>query len=315
MAASEWLSDGLLASLKRRGLIPTALEPFGEADFLALANEELRTYVLPLVRKVREELLWTRSSLALVAGQKAYRLPARCAAEVLRTAHLDDGTEEPPMLQRIEPQQASALAAAGASGPAAYYLEDDSLVLVPKPAGAGTLLLRHLFRPGQLVAGASAAEVTAFNAGAKTVTFRLATQVAGVPSGFATGLAYDIIRGVPGFRCRAMDATATLASNVLTFSASLPADIAAGDFLALAGQSPVPQVPSEFHPLLAERIAYVCARALSAERGEEMRPELERMEARVESLFAQRTEGTPRYVHNFFAPGWGRGLPSKWRRP
>lgn len=311
--ASEWLVSALVSSLKRRGLIPTTDEPFAEADYLALANEELRGFILPLLRDVHEEYLWTRTTVSLVAGTSRYRLPERCAAEVLKAVHLVNGEAEPPLLSRVEPENAYRLALSGS--PQAYYLEDDALVVLPTP-GTGSLLLRYLFRPGTLVSSTSAGEVTSFNAGAKQVTFRYASGSAGVPSGFASGVRYDLIRGVPGFRPRAIDMTGTLASNVLTFTEALPSDLAAGDFVALAGQSPVPQVPAELHPLLAERVAYIAARALSSKRGEEMRPELERMEARVRGLFAQRTEAQPRFVQNFYAPGWRRMRgASRWRRP
>ena len=44
----------LLASIKRRANIPTASGVFGDAELLSMATEELRSYIVPLVRKERD---------------------------------------------------------------------------------------------------------------------------------------------------------------------------------------------------------------------------------------------------------------------
>jgi hypothetical protein len=303
--ANRWLASALVDSLKRRGLIPTADETFNATDFYALIDEETRTYILPILREVHEEFLHVRYDSDIVSGQAAYPFPPRCAAEAVKMILLDpnaDGSWGPP-LARIEPEKAVGI---GGGGVGSYYLEDDCAVLSPTPnASGGTLRFVHFNRPNHVVAATAAAEVTTINTGTGEVTLRLADQTAGVPATFTSSELYDLIKGTPGFRTLAIDQAATVASNILTF-ATLPSRLAVGDFVALAGQSPVAQVPAEFHPLLAQRVMFVCLDAMSPRESAKAELTLEKMEQKVRGMFMNRTEAQPRYLHNFSAPGWRR---------
>jgi len=308
--ANRWLAQTLLDSVKRRGLIPTADETFAAADLYQLLDEETRGYILPLLREVHEEFLHVRHDQALVASQSEYPLPARCAAEALKMVCLDaDGSGVFTPLARVEPERANRRTSELSGGVVCYYLEDDAVVLVPAPAAgvSGSLRFVYLNRPNLPVVGTAAAEVTAIDTGTRAVTCRLADQSsATVPATFTSSETYDLIKGTPGFRSLGVDLAATVASNVLTFTATLPSSLAVGDFVALAGQSPVVQLPAEMHPLLSQRVAFVVLDAISPRESAKAELTLEKMELKFRSLFENRTEAQPRYAHNFHAVGWKR---------
>ena len=51
----DFTTTALLNSINNRALVPTAQTTFQTSDILALASEEIRSYLVPLIMKVRSE--------------------------------------------------------------------------------------------------------------------------------------------------------------------------------------------------------------------------------------------------------------------
>ena len=64
--------------------------------------------------------------------------------------------------------------------------------------------------------------------------------------------------------------TAMPDSSSLTFTETLPTDLAVGDYVALAGKSPIAQIPYEAHHLLAQLGAIKVNEALGDMQGMQM---------------------------------------------
>ena len=76
-----------------------------------------------------------------------------------------------------------------------------------------------------------------------------------MPTDFTTAKTYDIVQGTPHFEIMAYDQVPTaIVSNVITFS-SLPTDLAVGDYIAEADQTPIVNLPLEIHDMLAYGVA------------------------------------------------------------
>lgn len=294
----RFLASTLIASLKRRGLIPTSDEAFNEADFLALIDEEMRTYILPLLRKTREDFLLARAETTVRAGFNRYLLPARCAAEAVR--HVALGPSFTP-LRRISSDDAH-------RGGGGFYIEDDAVVLVDTPDLSGaSLRFVYFYRPNLLVAESACARVAAVDIDARQVT------VTATPGTFTTAESYDFVKGTPGFRCHDVNRLISgVAANVMTFEGDLPVGLAVDDYVCLAGETPVPQIPAEAHPLLAQRVTYVVSNALGPAKSRPALEQLTQMEQGFESLFAVR-DGSPQYVQNYNSPGWVKYRSRGWR--
>jgi hypothetical protein len=294
----RFLASTLIASLKRRGLIPTSDEAFGDTDFYALIDEETRTYILPFLRRTREDFLLARADSTLQSGFGRYLLPARCAAESLK--HVAQGPAFTP-LRRLSSEDAH-------RGGGGYFVEDDSVVLVDTPTESGEALrFVYFYRPNLVVAEAACGRVTAFDATSNEVTVNAA------PGTFTADEAYDFVKGTPGFRCHAINQAATdVTANVLTFDENLPIGLAVGDYVCLAGETPIPQIPAELHPLLAQRVTYVLSNALGPTKSRAALEQLAQMESALTALFHVRDD-SPRYVVNFNSPGWARIRSRGWR--
>lgn len=74
-----------------------------------------------------------------------------------------------------------------------------------------------------------------------------------------------------------------------------------GDYICYGGESPVPQVPAEAHPLLAQ--AVLCQYLKATDRPGALE-ERARMESDLIGLLAPRTENQPHRTVNTHSPGW-----------
>ncbi len=294
----RFLASSLVSSLKRRGLIPTSDEAFNDTDFYSLIDEETRTYILPFLKRTREDFLITQSETTVQSGFNRYLLPARCAAEALKYVALSPDYH--PL--RREPSEEGHLQGAG------FALEDDAVVLASTPEQSGeTLRFVYYYRPNFPVAEDACGRITAYDATTNEVT------VAAAPDTFTASESYDLVKGTPGFRCHSINqAVTSVASGVLTFSEDLPIGIAIGDYVCLAGETPIPQIPAELHPLLAQRVTYVLSNALGPTKGRSAFEQLMQMEAQLTTLFSNRADASPRYVVNRNSVGFAR-FSRGWR--
>lgn len=299
-AANPHTATYLLASLKRRGMLPSSSDTLADSDFLEFGTEELRTYVMDLLVNSNEEYAVKRHAVTVTANTAEYFVPPRATAGALRSVELLVDDEYVP-LDRIEPDRAN-LYGSSTGEPTAYYLEGNYVVMVPTPSASGTARFKYYQRPNRLVATSEAGQVQSINTGTNTVTLTDSAPVA-----FTTSERFDFIKGTSGFDSLGIDHVATNVSGVdITFS-SLPTGLAVGDFVALAEQSPIPQVPVELHPLLSQRIVVRALEALGDKAGAQAADKTcEGMKDVARSLLAPRVSGSPRKIIHYNGPGWGR---------
>lgn len=302
--SNAYTADELIASLKRRGMIPTSSRTLSNTDFLSFINDEIFTSLVPFIMSTREEYLVASSTESTVSGSAEYSLPERSIGGKLRDLQILEGSTY-TTLERYEPGRLE-WSSTDSSRPSAYSLEGNNVVLHPTPSGVETLRFKYFQRPNRCVLAEDAGLIT--SVGATTVVISL------VPSDFGTGAAdYDFIKGTgPGFECRAIDQSGTRSSTTLTFAGGVPDGVAVGDYVALAGQSPIPQIPLDLHPLLAQRCV---ARSLEAlgfrDQAMLANATADRMQKNLLGLLTPRVEGASRYVIGSNAPGHGRHR--RWR--
>jgi len=305
---TEWLAESLIKSVRRRAYMPANDASYSDDVILDIINEELRDYVVPVIRRVNEEHLIARYTFASVSGQDWYKLPPRCSGEAVKFVEVQqtaDGDYIP--LPRLEPEKALRIGWG-------YWLEDDRLYIQPTPQSALNYRLRYFYRPGRVVLSTRYATVLSVH----TVTNRITVTGASAfvnDSGGSTPL--DWVSGQPGFRLISGDiATQIEVSGAGIFDgidSTLPL-LAYGDFACFAGESPTPQVPVECWPLLAQQVAVKMLEGRGGSNYQMALDALDKQEGRTIDLLKPRTQAGSRYVHNFNSPGWRfRGRPRTYR--
>lgn len=304
--ANRYTSDFLVQSARRQGLIPIAGK-LSTSDILGFVDDALQDYIVPLLLSGRESFLVCSEDTTLVAGQLTYPLPIRAVSEAVQQILLIDGAGNQVALPYVEP---AAVQPVGLTGwaPYGFTFVDNSVFLPGGFTGYTTLRVNYFRRPNRVVQVSEAAEITAVNKATGALTVAGPT----VPAAFGSAFTADVIQGTPGFRWRTVDQAAAVVGLVVTLPVAAVQSVAVGDFVALAGESPIPQCPATLHPLLAKRVACMCLEALGDQRLGSSTKAMELMEQRVLPTLTPRAQGAPRVIVNQYGPGWRR-LPF-WRR-
>jgi hypothetical protein len=142
------------------------------------------------------------------------------------------------MIEQIEGYQTTTTGV-----PTGFAMVANQIMLLPTPVNAGTLQLIYPFRPNDLVDTSTTQTIATVSSNALTVP--------NVPSNFINGALYDIIDHQAGNGIIYYDLQGFISGNLITFGQNIP-NAAIGNYIALAGQSPVPMLPEEAQSLLLE---------------------------------------------------------------
>jgi hypothetical protein len=277
----DFSTTGLCASIRRRASIPTTATTGGaNADLLALANEELRLGLVAEILRLREGY-FKRDLDTTLTGATSYRMPTRAIGGKLAGVYLLDSNGAvmgPPLAEIQDERQGDYSSTSGLAG---YVVRGNRLEIVGGTSTTATTLRQTYYeRPNELVA-----------TGYATVLSFTSTVITTVSAhGYTTASVLDIVKANEGFESLVIDQTPSAASGSSLTFASLPDDLAIGDYVAVAKQSPVPQIPSEFHPILAQRVACAWLEAQGAPELPAAQDKLAKMEAAIGALSSPRVD-------------------------
>lgn len=302
MATDYTSTSYLVPATKRHALVPLASSTMSDSDILAILNEELLSLAAGIAKERQEFFVRRLVDTAFVADQESYAINTRALCAVVRDAVVvqSDGSVRNLQLR----SQERAVGTEEDSGPPAFcFLEGGYVVVRPVPQDATeSLRLPILERPNAIVASSATRQVSS-----STSTQIVLTTNA--PGTFTTSSPLDIIEGKPPFKTLARDVAPTnVSSATLTFAAGvLPSGLAANDYVALAQESPVAQLPPEWQPVLTLR---ACANALDSlnqsEKAAAKRAKADAEEKRLLALIRPRMKGEVRKLQNGMAK-WSMG--------
>lgn len=299
-----YTADDLDRAVRRRARLKSGSQGLAQSEILELADEEILTTCLPLLMAARNEYAIATEDYAITADQAEYRIPSRSVGAGVRTVKLViDGTETP--LDRVDLDDRGAYASAthafGRGG--CYTMQGDHIVLLPTPTQTlGTLRVRYMRRPNRLVPTTEAAQIAALPGGG--------LLGGGTPSGssWSTSDLFDLIQGRPNFDLIGKDLVAT-STGPVTLEDDYPTGLVVGDWVALAGETPLVQVPVELHPVLIAAVTVRVHAALGNTNQMTLaKAELEGTKNAIMVLIDPRDTGEEELVVNWHTPlraGWG----------
>jgi hypothetical protein len=311
-----WLTSDLLADVRRSGMLPDST-PSGVADddILAHATKEMYSRLVPLVLSVREEFYVQQDLVALVANQQFYRVNQRAIGNKLRDVYLVLPDSSQQRLARLTPEGATEFLAnpSGAVYPWAYYMENDSVMVLPTPTSSGqaSLMLKYLMRPARLVThnDNSTPHVVAVTRDITPGVTRITHTGSGA---FNPSQSLDIVHARPGFRTMMIAQTPSASGTSGGFryievsTSSLPSDFSTanngggavvGDMISPAETSGVIQLPPELHNLLYQRtLCRVLQSIGDLESLQAAEANAQQMERDAVGMIANRVESTAKKV-------------------
>ncbi len=305
-----WTTTELLAGVKLRAMLPDTGGPFSDAEILTLGDNELSDRLLPLLRQAQGEFGVTYAPIAIVANQASYRVPPRAVGGVLRDIGIVDaaGNRGDVVQVSIEDYVANAMLWFGPSQ-LSFSMQGDLVVLSPTPTTSGyTLRLYYQRRCGKLVPVSECARIASVNTTTGAIT------CANVPTTWTTANTFDILQGQPGFDTLSMDLTASNVStgpsgSVTVSAALLPSPLVAGDYVCLAGEAPMPQIPADLHSVLYQCVTTTILTMLGKQTVAQEERAREQVFANLRSIIQPRVQGEAKRIINRHGPlrgGYGR---------
>lgn len=293
-------SDDLVTTVRMRCQLPTATNDgkFTDLDILDLAYEELLTYVLPEVRKARGNYYVSSLDYAVVSGVSDYNIPPRAQGASLRDVTFVETNGSGWSIPEIPLEDSDYYKSSGSawwSTAYAYTIEGNKVRLRPEPTREGTLRLRYYERPGRLVPVIDAMLITGFGAGNKVL--------GDVPLSWTTANIFDSLSAGPTFDTFGTDATAAAVNpgvgGEVDFTDPYSADLAVGDYIALATESPVIQLTVELQPVLTSATVVRVLEALGDLQGVGVaQAKMERQMAQAVAHIQPRNDGEqPRIIN------------------
>lgn len=246
----DYTSTGLIENVKFRALIPSSQNLYYDADIVKLISQELKSTIVPFIMSVREDHLLHNYDQDIVTTQSQYTLPAHAIGNKLKDVVLLDSSGEEVGIERLSAEMVKNRAFGGTG----FYFIDDKVKIYPDctDLGAYDLRMKYYRRPNNVVLTTAAGKITAIDTGTKTLTLDR------IVSTWTTSKLFDLIKGTPSFISHDDDLVVTSIDSVnkqVTFSDTLPTDLAVGDWCCEQGESPVAQIPYDLYDLLAQRVA------------------------------------------------------------
>lgn len=288
-------SDSLIDSVKRRISIPENQSTYTAADLLAFANEEVALAVVPAILSLHEDFLLFSEDVELETDKTEYVIPYRAIGNKLYDLqYIDDNGNANEMSRTTLEDQPNHQTNSATNTQYSYALKNNRIVLFSDMSGtvSGSLRFIYYIRPNQLVDTDRIAVITAIDTDTGVVT------VSSSPDHFDTTILFDFYKAKSPHNILAIDLAASTVNNVtntITFDPDeLPDDLEIGDHVAQASECSIPQIPSDLHVLLAQKVAERVLEAQGDSEGlAQARAKSAEMTAGAGTLIDNRVETSP----------------------
>lgn len=291
---AAFTSDDLLSRIKARCSIPATEGRLSDAEIFAICDDVMLTSVGRDIYDA-DDGRWatTAADVAITASTATYRIPERAlGSNIDRVSFVDTAGNEWPA-NYVDRSEIPLWNWGGNSATqfSEYTIDGDFVRVLPTPSqSSGYIRIRYQRDPSALVAVSACGLISS-----KTTT---TIVIAASPSAFGTTLTVDVVEGTTSGDVIMQSASATRSSTTITIAAGVNTEVAANDYVCLAGQTCVPPIPRVAFPWLAVKASHEVMNALGdfeGARALEATVALRRQEAR--DLLAERSRTRPKVIN------------------
>lgn len=123
-----------------------------------------------------------------------------------------------------------------------------------------------------------------------------------VPTHFTSAIKYDVIGAESPNKINYFNIyanTVNLTLKTISFATSDAPALVLGDYITKAEETIVPNIPTELHPIVAQRVAVACLEAMGDEQNKQSAErKLAQMEKSALKIISNRVEGAPKKIKN-----------------
>lgn len=296
--ALTYATDSLIAAIKRRGSIPTTQSLFTDQQFVDIANDEMEVTIAPLLMSAAEEFFVRTVDVSVTAAAVPVEveIPKQAIGMRLReVAWVDLINGNLRSIPRLDLDRVTSPQSIYDRGYGGFFIQGNKLILTPSNSG-GTLRLYYYARPLNLCLLTAAGRVTSVDMVNNIIV------VNNVPNDWVTGDTVNLVESSQPFQTRGEVRTIVgISSPSITLDDV--SGISVGDYVALEGYSPVPQLPVEAHKVLAQAAAVKCLEAMGDTQGMQVgESKLQQNLAALLDVIAPRVSGEVLKVVNLNSP-------------
>jgi hypothetical protein len=314
-----YLAEDLINSIKVRTLAPISQVTFSDDNILMFANEQVMTSLVPLIMGVREDFMSRFIDYPLVANQEFYLVPERCVGDSLKDVIYIDSNGGLTPLPRYDSYDLPVFGLQGMM-PYGFYMNGDYVGIMPSQnSPTGKLRLWYYTAANKIVPTIQCAKITSVTVSGNNTVYAVNNDISGLA---AVGSLVDCVAGRSPFVNRVENATVVAidASSITVATSDLVniagvANPSVGDYWCVAQTTPIPQLPKEFHPVLAQEVAVRLMEGLADEQKmAAANATLTQMKQAMFNLITPRVENAPEQFTNrnslaaFSGTGWPSGM-------
>lgn len=300
--ARNLIASKLVESVRNRAMIPDDITVYDDESILMILNEEIDVGLLDTLMTLFEDNITTHKDVPLTA-ERRYPIPHRAVGNKLRELTFVDGNNIYE-LARIDiselPDYRYDDGYTG-TGRDVFYVEGDEVVLInPRFRDHANLRMHFHIRPNYIVLEDNCAQITDINRQTGLIQF------SSIPKEFTSLNLADFVQNKSPNKILGIDIPVSNVSistrNIQVNPKDIPRRLEVGDWVCFSEESPFPNVPTELHPVLAQRAAVHILEAIgdTENLGAALR-KLAQMEKSVQKLIDDRVEGAPRKIKNRFS--------------
>ena len=267
MARDFTTNNFLLPQIRVLGDFPDDDPRTTDDILLQIANRRLLVELVPFLQKVRGDYWLKREVTPLVGSQTRYRIPSRSVAAGLDSVYWQRDTSNPSdqdiyqldylsLRDGVEDYNAFWYGNRRSDYPFGYHVEADEIVISPEPANSqGQLIFFYNRTPNELVKTGTS-DVLVITGITDNTNVTVATN-----ANFADGsYTCDVIQNKSNYDSLSDDVSITKTGTAVTFGSAVTG-LSVGDYVCIAGTSPVAQIPRETQDLLAIGVAAEACRS------------------------------------------------------
>lgn len=305
--ARNLIASKLIKSVRDRAMIPDDISVYDDEAILNILNEVMDVSILTTLLDIHEEHLVVPIKISpYTKGASGYRyvIPHRAVGNKFRDLFYVNGTEFYE-LSRVD------LGEMGDYNNTAYnnnvlgrnlfFVEGDEIVtLGPSYSGQLEITAYMYLRPSIIVEEAKCAKITGINRETGIIQF------SSIPRNMVGMLSADCVQNKTPNKILGVDIPVKNVNiNTRTMEVDpkdIPVRLSEGDWFCEVETSPYPNIPTELHPVLAQRAGVQILEAMGDEQNlARATATLKTMEMSVQKLLDNRVEGAPQTIKNRYS--------------
>ncbi len=246
MGYNTYTTQTLVDKVVLKSHMPLSNDTFTAKDIISLADDEIKTPLLKLLLSTRGG--YYKTYLDYVSNALGlYIIPPNATCLTLENIELVQNTTIIQVNQIEESEQFSTNSPTSTTY--GFFMKGNYVQILPTPPEGNTRLWFSR-RPSQLVLTSACGQITNIDYSVPLVT---TITVASLPSTMVVGSLLEIVGDQPPFNVFGEGVVTAINGTNVTLDGVI-LEFGVGDWLCLANQTCVPQIPVEFRPVLEMRV-------------------------------------------------------------